>query len=662
MIRSITSKLPIKVTMPVLLALPVVVVAAVLSLVAFVQGRSAADDLATQNMNQIHSRIEEHLSKLMDMPPAINTLNKRMLATGELSLVDVARNRIPVHDTLKVFPAVSSALICKATGETMWVIRYPREPTYEYAIKPAPKATMKEYTLGDRGQIISECLSEYAWFPTGRPWYIDAVEAKEPTWGRIYVWLREGKAETLGIPYTEPLWDDGGNVAGVIICEMTLADISVYLQRLEIGKTGKAFILERNGDLVATSVGIRCMKDGVKRLPAAESPDTWIAQASRELTSRFKSLGEISGRSRIEVQIDGEPMRLVVSPYTNRRNLSWLIVTLVPESDFMARVNAGRRHSIIIGVSAIVATVLLGMVLAMLIVRPFLSLVSQLRRIGGGDVEHEVHLDQTPEFTQLSTEINAMTDGLRDRMRMRQSLALAMDVQQNLLPSTTPQVEGLDIAGHSIYCDETGGDYYDFLEVTGLSRTTAVIALGDVTGHGVAAAMLMATARGILRSRSQEPGSLADLLTHMNDLLVNDTGAERFMTMFLMTIDASRGEMRWSSAGHDPPFIYDAETDTLAEPEGGAVPLGILAGADYEEYASTDVRAGQIYLAATDGVWETFNEGREPFGKERLRKLIRDNAHRSAAEISTELREQLNHFRGGGSQDDDVTFVIVKVQ
>ena len=158
------------------------------------------------------------------------------------------------------------------------------------------------------------------------------------------------------------------------------------------------------------------------------------------------------------------------------------------------------------------------------------------------------------------------------------------------------------------------------------------------------------------------PGSLADLLTHMNALLVKDTTGGRFMTMFLMTLDAGRHEMRWASAGHDPPFIYDPEDDRFIDVEGGSVPLGIVEGADYDEYTLADVRTGQVYLAATDGVWETFNENRETFGKDRVRDLIRKNANLSAADISKELRKQLNRFRGESSQDDDITFVIVKVQ
>jgi sigma-B regulation protein RsbU (phosphoserine phosphatase) len=661
MARSIASRLPIKVTMPLLLTLPVVTVAVALSLVAFVQGRSTANHLANQSMGQIHSRIEDHLSRLLDMPPAIAALTKRMLASGELSLADMDRNRLPVAGTLTIFQAVSSVVIGRATGEVMWVIRYPGESTYEYAIKRSPEAKMEEYPLGDGGRIAGERLSEFDFHTTERPWYKAAIAADGPTWGDVYIWVRNGRGETLGIPYVEPYRDPTGRILGVINCELTLSDISAFLGRLEVGRTGRAFIIESGGTLVATSVGLDCMKDGLERLPAVEAPDPWIAQSSRELLRRFGSPLVVEAPRRAAINVAGERMRAVVSPYHNRRDLHWLIVTLVPEADFLAEVEAGQRRSIAIALAAVALTVLLGVVLAVAAVRPILALVAHARRIGEGDLEHELHLDHTPELAQLSAEINAMTAGLRDRMRLRHSLALAMEVQQTLLPSDTPMIEGLDIAGHSIYCDETGGDYYDFLDIGGLSRTTAAIAVGDVMGHGVAAAMFMATARGILLSRCQEAGSLADLLTHVNRLLVGDGEGERFMTMLLMTIDGKRREMRWATAGHDTPFVYDPRADRWVDFDGGGVPLGIMADETYEEYTFAEVRTGQVYLASTDGVWEACNEGGEVFGKDRLRELIRRNAHRTAAEIGEQLRAELTRFRGDRRRDDDETFVVVKV-
>ena len=132
------------------------------------------------------------------------------------------------------------------------------------------------------------------------------------------------------------------------------------------------------------------------------------------------------------------------------------------------------------------------------------------------------------------------------------------------------------------------------------------------------------------------------------------------MTMLLMTLDSKRGEMRWASAGHDPPLVYDAGSDNFLELVGGNLPLGVMDGTTYDEYTLADVRTGQIFLAGTDGIWETADSGGEMFGKERLCELIRRDARLSAAEISQEIRGAVERFRGDRKQDDDITFVIVK--
>ena len=182
-----------------------------------------------------------------------------------------------------------------------------------------------------------------------------------------------------------------------------------------------------------------------------------------------------------------------------------------------------------------------------------------------------------------------------------------------------------------------------------------------MVGHGVAAAMLMATARGILRSRCRTPGTLADLLTHLNSLLVEDTGGDRFMTMLLLTVDAKRKEMCWATAGHDTPIVYDPATDQFSEFNGNGVSLGLVTGAVYEEHLFTDVQTGQVIMALTDGLWEAFNKDGEMFGKDRVRNLIRRFANLSAVEISERITAELSHFLDQKSPDDDLTFVIVKV-
>jgi sigma-B regulation protein RsbU (phosphoserine phosphatase) len=461
--------------------------------------------------------------------------------------------------------------------------------------------------------------------------------------------------------FVQPVRDQAGKILGVIDTELTLFDISQFLDRLRVGKTGLALVMDRQGRLIASSTSEPVTDADRKLLLASNSSNSVVAAAGEYLNQEFTSLDEITIPYQVSLDIQKKPYLFMVSPFKHGTGLSWLIATMVPATDYMADIEAARQRNILIGITAVALTILLGLIFAFIGVRALLDLVSHVRRIGKGDLEHELRLRYSPEFAKLSDEINTMTAGLRDRMRLRHSLALAMEVQQSLLPSDTPDIEGLDIAGHSAYCDETGGDYYDFLDIAGISTTTAAIAVGDVVGHGVAAAMLMATARGILRCRCQEPGTLADLLNNMNDLLVEDTRGERFMTMLLMTINAVTGRLRWATAGHEPPFVYEISRDRFIKLEGSGYPLGLMSGISYDEYSFASVKTGQVYVVSTDGSWESVDPKGRMFGIHRFRELIRRYARLSAKQMSQKISLDLETFRGAAKQSDDIAFVVIKV-
>mgnify|MGYP001114763180 FL=1 len=444
--------------------------------------------------------------------------------------------------------------------------------------------------------------------------------------------------------------------------ELTLGTVTLFLERFSVGSTGKAFLIDRNGRLIATSSGVPVTDKNNGPLHASISADKHIATAAKFIEATFKSFRTIGARYQLRIKIDGQAYLCMVSPSQLGKSFSWIIATLVPESDFLTEIKDGRQRSMKIGFIAVLMTLILGIVLASISLRPMLRLAAYVKQVGQGNLEDELRLEYSTEFVQLSKEINAMTAGLRERLRLWQSLDLAREVQQNLLPSNTPQIDGLDIASHYKYCDQTGGDYFDFLNISGLPPTTAAIAVGDVVGHGVAAAMLMATARGILRSRCQQPGSLADLLAHLNKLLVDVSDGDRFMSMLLMTIDAHSKEIRWSAAGHDAPIVYDPVVSNFVELKSNSVPLGIMKDAQYEEQHPIKAKEGQIFIAFTDGLSETFSRDGVMFGKKRICHLIRRYAHLSAAGLAQEIEAELARFRGESSLEDDYTFVIAKMR
>jgi sigma-B regulation protein RsbU (phosphoserine phosphatase) len=285
-----------------------------------------------------------------------------------------------------------------------------------------------------------------------------------------------------------------------------------------------------------------------------------------------------------------------------------------------------------------------------------------MRRVGAGDLEAKAEFGGSGEFRQLADELNRMIADLRDRLRLRHSLGVAMEVQQRLLPTGPPEVHGLDVAGHSTYCDETGGDYYDFLVLDRAAPHAVLVALGDVMGHGVAAALVMAGVRAVLRDRAVAAGGLAELMGRLNRVIAADHHGDRFMTMHLSVIDAKARTMRWVSAGHDPAIVFHPETDTFEEIGGGALPLGVMDDTAYTEETHGPLRPGLVILIGTDGVWEMPDAKGEAFGKDRLRAVIRESAAGSAAEVARAVRDRLAAFRGDTKQVDDVTFVVVKVR
>ncbi|MBW2408410.1 MAG: SpoIIE family protein phosphatase, partial [Deltaproteobacteria bacterium] len=577
MLRSILSKIPIKISVPLLLTAPVIVAVVVLSFIAFGQAQSAANDLMEQSLAQIHDRIEERLRDLLNHPYRIQRINADLIIEDLLQMKKLRAWQQILYEQVQAFKGISSIAWGGADGRSVGITSLPEESGYLFTIKDnSTEENILEYYVDGHGRMEHKPRKQTPFEPREQPWYNAAINAGKPTWTNPYARMHNGKIrDTLAMGYVQPFYDKKGKALGVMNAELTMDDITLFLEKLSVGRTGKAFIIDHGGRLMATSTGVPLIDAGSFPVIASVSADRDIAAAAEYVEKTIGSFQDVKARYQFSLDINKKPHLLMVAPSRHETGLTWIIATLVPESDFLAEIQAGRARSIKIGIIAVFITLLLGIVLAAISLWPMLDLARYVRKVGEGDLDQDLKLEYSTEFIKLAQQINAMTAGLRDRMRLRHSLALAQEVQQNLLPSETPRIEGLDIVGHATYCDETGGDYFDFLDINGLPETTAAIAVGDVAGHGVPAAMLMATARGILQSRCQHPGNLADLLTHLNDLLVEDTGGEGFMTMLLMTVDARRKEMRWATAGHEVPMIYDPESDEFIELKSTGMVLGL---------------------------------------------------------------------------------------
>jgi sigma-B regulation protein RsbU (phosphoserine phosphatase) len=281
--------------------------------------------------------------------------------------------------------------------------------------------------------------------------------------------------------------------------------------------------------------------------------------------------------------------------------------------------------------------------------------------VGSGDFETRLELRAARELTELSGALNTMAGGLKHRMHLQQALSVAEQVQNSLLPASAPAPPGLEVWGRSRYCETTGGDYYDFLDVSGIPGGRLLLAIGDVMGHGVGSALLMASARAALRSRAVDPGSVADMMARVNEVLSRDARHQKFMTMLLVVLDPQARSARWAAAGHDPPIIYEPAKQAFRTLEGGDVPLGIMTDVKYEEYEIEALTPGSVIVLGTDGIWEAQNAEKKLFGKPRLEEIIRENAGKTAAEIGAAVEEAVRAYCAPASAQDDVTMVVMRL-
>jgi sigma-B regulation protein RsbU (phosphoserine phosphatase) len=294
--------------------------------------------------------------------------------------------------------------------------------------------------------------------------------------------------------------------------------------------------------------------------------------------------------------------------------------------------------------------------------RPFDEIVQALKSVRNGHLDRKVRVTSNDEIGYTGDVINEMTEGLKEREKMRQSLELAREVQQSLLPESPPSLKGVSIAGKSIYCDQTGGDYFDYFDCNHMKDGSIGLVIGDVCGHGIPSALLMATARAFLRLRSSMPGSVARIVTDVNRQLamdVEDSG--QFMTLFYIIVDPAESSIRWVRAGHEPAIIYNPRTDDFKFLGGTGIALGVDQDWVYKEQNAGDLAAGQVILLGTDGIWEARNPDGDMFGKKPLYDIIRRNHTEAAGEILNSITAALDRFRGGAALEDDVTLAVVKI-
>jgi len=293
------------------------------------------------------------------------------------------------------------------------------------------------------------------------------------------------------------------------------------------------------------------------------------------------------------------------------------------------------------------------------ITRPLLAMTDVARRLAGGDFSARMTQRTGDERDDLVDSFNDMGPKLKELMQLNKDMELAQEVQRLLLPHSEPCQDGFDISGGISYCDQTGGDYYDFLNVKCQDGNALGVVVGDVSGHGLPSAMVMAAARGQFHTLSKIMMGPHERMQSINEVLSRDLdGTGRFLTMFYMRLKENDPSVKWVRAGHDPAIRYNPDTDTFGELSGEGIPLGVLEEYVYESNEAT-LEDGEILVLSTDGVWEARNSEGTMFGKKRMLAIIRENAHKNAEGIRLALMDAVDIYQANG-QEDDIAVVVIK--
>jgi sigma-B regulation protein RsbU (phosphoserine phosphatase) len=416
-----------------------------------------------------------------------------------------------------------------------------------------------------------------------------------------------------------------------------------------VAKTGwwqdhKAFLVNDAGSILASNEPRKRPKFG----------DTDDLERSTLYSMKSLPFGTVFGKGHPPEEISG---------FYKLKEAPWILVIKAPGRDILAPIVNFRMYYVVIGGGfAMLIIILIRFVMGHTI-SAIKDVSLSAQKVAHGDYNVNLPVKTQDEVGELISSFNTMVMQLEERTQMKVSLNLAKEVQQNLLPDISMTFDGLDIAGQSIYCDETGGDYYDFLYFPELGNKRVGVAVGDVAGHGVASALFMTTARALLRCRAVQTGDLSQIVNDVNRLLCLDTDRSgNFMTLFLMLFDLDQKEIRWVRAGHDPAILYDTATDEFHELNGKGIALGVNEQWAFQEYYRKGWDYGQVVLIGTDGIWETENEQGQWFGKERLREILRKNSHASAEKILRTIIESLYTFRQQATQLDDITLVVIKAK
>lgn len=281
------------------------------------------------------------------------------------------------------------------------------------------------------------------------------------------------------------------------------------------------------------------------------------------------------------------------------------------------------------------------------------------RRTGHFEPSDIEYLSALSVHAALAIENAVLHKSALEKERQDREIKVAQDIQRALLPASSGlEVGAVRLAGCNELCEDASGDYYDFIELEG---GRVAFAVGDVSGHGLGSALVMASARAFLRAFTRVGSDLAETMTMMNDFLSRDMTNGKFMSLFVGVLDPATATLRWSSAGHNPPVHWRAASGDFEMLESTCPVLGVIQGMPFDRGPDVHLAPGDLLLLYTDGATEAPSPSGELFGEDRLRAVVKEAAGAPVAGVLEAVSSAIKRWTGGAPNRDDVTLLAVRV-
>jgi len=444
-------------------------------------------------------------------------------------------------------------------------------------------------------------------------------------------------------------WNESNEKLGQIEVVISFYDLIKQIVKAPWWHSNKAFLVDMDGNVLTRT---ELFQNRGKETENEKFGDFNPLEKETLAALRNNRSGTILGPGMPPDEISG---------YYHLNEAPWTMVIIAQGDKVLQPIIKFRQYYLFISGAGILLALLLIRIATNTTTRAIGRISTAANELAIGNFDTELKVTSLDEVGELTRNFNTMSRQLQERLRLQQAVDIAREVQQNLLPQVSYRAKEIDVSGITLYCDETGGDYFDILPDSGQEDRVNIIA-GDVVGHGLGAALLMATIRALVRCRISQSGDPASIINDVNRLLCRDTAKSgNFVTLFYLIIDKAANRLEWIRCGHEQAIVYFPANQSFSELKGKGLVLGVDPSWEYEKNSLMLNDDQQIILIASDGVWDTENENGQRFGKERVKAILANNSHLSSAEIIAAITSEIDIFRRTTPLTDDVTLVITKV-